>query len=109
MSTDPRVIAVARCIGNFTADEEVTEDFLVYGAEAVEVADAADREQGIHRVSINDDTVHAVALVMAQHHRLEPMTSKDRCTCGFVTPLGHLFSSHVARAALAALTASEES
>lgn len=55
-------------------------------------------------IEVDDDTVHVMALEMAQHHRLDPMTSRDRCTCGYVTPLGHLFSTHVARAALHAIT-----
>lgn len=75
--------------------------------EMIQALDAADREQGIHRVKVDDDTVYAATLEIAKHHRLDPMTSKDRCTCGHVTPLGRFFSSHVARAVLAVLTGSE--
>lgn len=37
-----------------------------------------------------------LAMAMAQHHRIDPMTSDDRCTCGYKTPLGRLFTEHIA-------------
>lgn len=48
-----------------------------------------------------DDDRHELALIIAQHHRLDPMGRNDRCTCGFVTPLGRLFSAHIAAEILA--------
>jgi hypothetical protein len=58
---------------------------------------------GYRKVAPDDDTIHAMATEMAHHHRLDPMTSRDRCTCGYKTPLGRLFSTHVAGAVLARL------
>lgn len=34
---------------------------------------------------------------IAGHHRLDPQTSNDRCTCGHKSELGKLFSGHIAR------------
>lgn len=74
--------------------------------EALIAADEADRENGIVRVDTRDDaTVEKVALVMAEHHRLDPMSPYDRCTCGHKTPLGKLYSAHIARDVIAALMA----
>lgn len=46
---------------------------------------------------MNEDRVWEVTLIIAKHHRLDPMTKDDRCTCGHRTPLGKMFSEHVAR------------
>lgn len=59
---------------------------------------------GYRRVNTRDEaTVHQVTLVMAEHHRLDPYGPYDRCTCGYKTPLGHFYSTHIARAVLTAL------
>lgn len=43
-----------------------------------------------------DPQERELANEIAMHHRLDPMTSQDRCTCGDKTPLGHMFTEHIA-------------
>lgn len=43
---------------------------------------------------------HALALLIAEHHRIDPPGGK--CTCGHETPLGELVSRHIADAIHAA-------
>lgn len=48
-------------------------------------------------MSYIEDEIHAMAVEIGQHHRLDPMTSRDRCTCGYKSELGKLFSAHIAK------------
>ena len=47
-----------------------------------------------------DDGAHDLALLIANHHRLDAPGGK--CTCGHETELGRLFSRHIADEAIAA-------
>jgi hypothetical protein len=66
-------------------------------------ADSTTASKGVWVDPRDEATVERVSLIMAEHHRLDPMTSKDRCTCGYKTQLGRLYTAHIARAILAAL------
>ena len=43
------------------------------------------------------DQVRELALEIAGHHRIDPMTSRDRCTCGHKHELGKLVTEHIAQ------------
>lgn len=43
------------------------------------------------------DQVWALTIELAQHRRIDPMTSRDRCTCGYKAELGKLFTQHIAK------------
>lgn len=44
-----------------------------------------------------EDQAWDLTLMLAQHHRLDPNTRNDRCTCGFKTALGRMFTEHIAK------------
>lgn len=44
-----------------------------------------------------EDQVREMSVEIGMHHRLDPMTSHDRCTCGHKLELGQMFSEHVAK------------
>lgn len=46
---------------------------------------------------MSENDIHEMALEIAMHHRFDPMTSRDRCTCGYKTELGKLFTEHIAK------------
>lgn len=47
------------------------------------------------------DEIRSMANEMDKHHRIDPMTSRDRCTCGYRAELGKSFNDHIARAVVA--------
>lgn len=47
---------------------------------------------------MNPDDVWNMALELSRHHRLDPNTSRDRCTCGHEHKLGELTTAHIAQA-----------
>lgn len=48
-------------------------------------------------MSDDEDHIHEMAVELAQHHRIDPMTSRDRCTCGYKAEIGKLFTAHIAK------------
>lgn len=46
---------------------------------------------------MSEDDIHSMAMEIASHHRLDPMTRRDRCICGYETELGRLFTEHIAK------------
>lgn len=52
--------------------------------------------------AVRPEEAHELALLIAAHHRLDPNTRNDRCTCGERSPLGELFSRHIADEIIAA-------
>lgn len=41
-----------------------------------------------------------LALLIAGHYRLDPMTRNDRCICGYSAEIGKLFTEHIAAEAI---------
>ena len=78
MSDDQRVEAVARAryeranpIGDWDNHTHIVKDVFRLQAERdIAAADAADREAGIHRVRVDDDTVERVVEVMRETFHL---------------------------------------
>lgn len=50
-------------------------------------------------MNARDELAHEIALIMAEHHRINPPGGK--CTCGHETGLGQLVTRHIADAVLA--------